>query len=378
MGPSPCPTRGPNRLPSGVCRIHRIFAARGDVQGRSCGAQGGHDVAVYPSVVEVGIVVAGRAGPSRLEKADSPFQGLALFVSVRHDSSPDRRSSPARIHQSTVRTGNASHVRFSTMLVEEAKIERAVRPAGCGARLLLNFVPPGDGRPRLRDGPSYNPTDHGGARLGEGRAFWADLGGNNAVARVAELLAVAVLGMVVYGAFSTNLDARLGSMDLSDGVRSELEAAKPNLGASRRPVDVIANRAETRPSFGAVLAIMRSDPATTYNLARSSAKCSRKRGRRPGTPSSPAGSQTLQSRGSCPTAGSTGSSPGGWVSRRGLVLRPLGEQPRGRKADGAGEDRADDGGVDEDLQHRDVRGQAEDSFQGVVGVGEGDQAAQRL
>jgi hypothetical protein len=39
-------------------------------------------------------------------------------------------------------------------------------------------------------------------------------GVNNAVARVAGLLAVAVLGVFVYGAFSANLDCRLQSMDL--------------------------------------------------------------------------------------------------------------------------------------------------------------------
>jgi EmrB/QacA subfamily drug resistance transporter len=60
-------------------------------------------------------------------------------------------------------------------------------------------------------------------------------GVNNAVTRVAGLLAVAVLGMVVYATFSANLDARLEGMDLPGGVRSELEAAKANLGAAEAP-----------------------------------------------------------------------------------------------------------------------------------------------
>jgi MFS family permease len=72
----------------------------------------------------------------------------------------------------------------------------------------------------------------------EGQHSGLASGVNNAVARVAGLLAVAVLGVVVHGAFSANLDARLESMDLSDGVRSELEAAKADLGAAEAPEGV--------------------------------------------------------------------------------------------------------------------------------------------
>ena len=68
-------------------------------------------------------------------------------------------------------------------------------------------------------------------------------GVNNAVARVAGLLAVAVLGVVVHGAFSANLDARLESMDMSGAVRSELEAAKADLGAAEAPEGVDARTA---------------------------------------------------------------------------------------------------------------------------------------
>jgi EmrB/QacA subfamily drug resistance transporter len=68
-------------------------------------------------------------------------------------------------------------------------------------------------------------------------------GVNNAVARVAGLLSVAVLGMVVYGAFSANLNARLETMDLSGEVRSELEAAKADLGAAEAPEGVDARTA---------------------------------------------------------------------------------------------------------------------------------------
>ena len=63
---------------------------------------------------------------------------------------------------------------------------------------------------------------------------------NNAVTRVAGLLAVALLGMILYATFSVNLDTRLEGMDLPGGVRSELEAAKANLGAAEAPEDVDA------------------------------------------------------------------------------------------------------------------------------------------
>jgi EmrB/QacA subfamily drug resistance transporter len=63
-------------------------------------------------------------------------------------------------------------------------------------------------------------------------------GVNNAVARVAGLLAVALLGVFVYGAFSANLDARLNDMDLPGKVHSEMEAAKADLGAAKAPKGV--------------------------------------------------------------------------------------------------------------------------------------------
>src|SRR5215216_3675404 len=69
-------------------------------------------------------------------------------------------------------------------------------------------------------------------------------GVNNAAARVAAPLAVAVLGVFVYGAFSANLEARLDSMNLpSSEVRSELEAAKADLGAAEAPKGVDAGTA---------------------------------------------------------------------------------------------------------------------------------------
>lgn len=63
-------------------------------------------------------------------------------------------------------------------------------------------------------------------------------GVNNATARVSGLLAVAVLGLVVHGAFSENMDAHLEGIDLPAGVRTDLEAAEADLGAARPPEDV--------------------------------------------------------------------------------------------------------------------------------------------
>src|SRR5215207_1537983 len=59
------------------------------------------------------------------------------------------------------------------------------------------------------------------------------------------------------------------------------------------------------------------------------------------------------------------------------VLRTLGKEPRGREANDEGENGADDGGVDEDLERRRARGQTEYRLQGVVHVGEGDEVPQK-
>ena len=63
-------------------------------------------------------------------------------------------------------------------------------------------------------------------------------GVNNAVTRVAGLLAVAVLGAFIYGAFSLSLDARMERMDMPGDVRSAMEAAKADLGAAEAPAGV--------------------------------------------------------------------------------------------------------------------------------------------
>ena len=65
-------------------------------------------------------------------------------------------------------------------------------------------------------------------------------GVNNAVTRVAGLLAVAVLGAFIYGVFSSSLDARMDRMDMPGEIRIAMEAAKADLGAAEAPPGVKA------------------------------------------------------------------------------------------------------------------------------------------
>jgi sulfopyruvate decarboxylase TPP-binding subunit len=58
---------------------------------------------------------------------------------------------------------------------------------------------------------------------------------NNAVARVASLLAVAVLGIVLVGAFRHRLDSGLAEIPISSHVREQIEADSIHLAALRAP-----------------------------------------------------------------------------------------------------------------------------------------------
>jgi MFS family permease len=69
-------------------------------------------------------------------------------------------------------------------------------------------------------------------------------GVNNAVARTAGLLAVAVFGIVLYAAFSTNLDARVADLPLSADEFASLQEEKTKLGAAQPPKGVDAATAE--------------------------------------------------------------------------------------------------------------------------------------
>jgi EmrB/QacA subfamily drug resistance transporter len=63
-------------------------------------------------------------------------------------------------------------------------------------------------------------------------------GVNNAVSRTAGLLAIPVLGIFVFLAFSGGLDARVQSLDLSPQAKKQLEAEKVNLGGAQAPPGV--------------------------------------------------------------------------------------------------------------------------------------------
>jgi len=63
-------------------------------------------------------------------------------------------------------------------------------------------------------------------------------GVNNAVSRTAGLLAIPVLGIFVFLVFSSGLDARVQSLDLSPQAQEHLEAEKVNLGGTQVPSDV--------------------------------------------------------------------------------------------------------------------------------------------
>jgi EmrB/QacA subfamily drug resistance transporter len=72
----------------------------------------------------------------------------------------------------------------------------------------------------------------------EGRHSGLASGVNNAVSRTAGLLAIAVFGVLVFATFSSALDSRLTSMDLSPAARETMEEEKVRLGGAGPPEGV--------------------------------------------------------------------------------------------------------------------------------------------
>ncbi len=107
----------------------------------------------------------------------------------------------------------------------------------------------------------------------EGERSGLASGINNAVTRMAGLLAVALLGMIVYAMFSANLDARLEGMDLPSGVRTELERAKADLGAAEVPegVDAVTEASIERAIDESFVAGFRAVMLVSAGLALASA-----------------------------------------------------------------------------------------------------------
>jgi EmrB/QacA subfamily drug resistance transporter len=68
---------------------------------------------------------------------------------------------------------------------------------------------------------------------------------NNAFSQTATLLAIAVLGVLMFATFDSNLDSRLADLDLSPEARQQLEEEKIRLGAMETPEGLDAEQAAT-------------------------------------------------------------------------------------------------------------------------------------
>ncbi len=86
-------------------------------------------------------------------------------------------------------------------------------------------------RPRHRHGHQRRPPHHRRHDLRPQEHAGAAYGINNAVSRVASLLALAAFGLIVFQAFSTTLDHRLAALDLAPATRESIDRQRPKLAA---------------------------------------------------------------------------------------------------------------------------------------------------
>jgi len=63
---------------------------------------------------------------------------------------------------------------------------------------------------------------------------------NNSFSQIASLLAVAVLGIIMFASFGASLDDRLADLDLPPDARQQVEAEKLALGAAEAPENLDA------------------------------------------------------------------------------------------------------------------------------------------
>ncbi len=65
---------------------------------------------------------------------------------------------------------------------------------------------------------------------------------NNAVARTASVLAIAIVGALAIGIFTTNLDTRTGGLSIPEQAKSDLRAQAQQFGAAQPPADLSAEQ----------------------------------------------------------------------------------------------------------------------------------------
>ncbi|MFN8450251.1 MAG: hypothetical protein U0521_17110 [Anaerolineae bacterium] len=71
---------------------------------------------------------------------------------------------------------------------------------------------------------------------------------NNAVARTAGVLAVAIIGALAIGIFTSNLEARAASLDIPAGSMDALRAQAAQFGAAQPPADLSAEQPPPSPT----------------------------------------------------------------------------------------------------------------------------------